>query len=326
MSEANQELQELLAGSNAIPEKLEFYDGKVVIYYNDALHAYYRMVDDVPILVAGVTTVLGVLDKPALPQWAANMTVEYLRQNVPYVKLNRAGIVNEYIDKPTLESLFNDARFRFRQIKKEAADIGTIAHDWLEAYTKQLINALDVIPLPPLPENEAARNCVQLALNWMEKHDFYPKNSERKIYSATYDYSGTYDFDAEITSCGDEKCCPFTGTLNVLGDYKTSKAIYDEYRYQTSAYVKAKLEEHPNDSIKGRVILRVGREAEEFEAKVLIGDDMLDTDFNVFLGALLVYNSTAQDKQDKKHAKELAKKVKIPKVKVKQKVEIPEAA
>src|SRR6185503_16033645 len=116
----------------------------------------------------------------ALTQWAANMTVEYIRHNLDLAKVYT---VEE------LEQLLNQARFNFRDYKEEAGEIGHQAHAWIEQYIradKRNDHAKLQLLLSALPQDERAKNGVTAALDWMQKHKVKWLFTERKIYSRTY--------------------------------------------------------------------------------------------------------------------------------------------
>src|SRR3954471_12216606 len=81
-------LDKILAGSSNKPEQYHFYNGEVELLYDAPLHAYYVEVEGEKILVPGVTTVIAMVDKSGpLNQWAANTTVQYLREKLALAKL-----------------------------------------------------------------------------------------------------------------------------------------------------------------------------------------------------------------------------------------------
>lgn len=309
-------LEELLAASNAQPETLEMYGGQVILFYHHGLHAYYSQDDKgVKTLVPGVTSAVDKMNKPALVQWAANSTVAYLREKMKPVSIKIGADVVKFVNHPELETMLNDARFNFRNISQTATDIGHIAHDWLEQYIKLMITRQGLEPweagdedcqIAAEPQDEKATNCVRAALGWFDKHNFRPDNAERKIYSREYSYAGTFDWSGWITLCDDRSCCPFSGEVYALGDFKSSKNLYDEYRIQTAAYVVAAEEEDPTKKFDVRVLLRLGKEDGEFETMVL-GRETLEDDFNAYLGCLSIFNWEKQIQLDRKYNKAVKK-------------------
>jgi hypothetical protein len=291
-------------------EPLYHYNGEVLIEYSSSLHAYTLLQDGVRYLVPGVTSVCAIKDKSGpLTQWAANSTSEFVRAALP-------GITEEILDtrRVNVEDLLpvlEQARFNFRTISKTATDIGHIAHEWLEVYLKMKINGVDFLDLPPLPEDPAAANCVQAALDWFSTHDVVFEASEQKIYSREYNYAGTKDWRGSFRGCGKPGCCSFTHRVRVIGDFKSSRAIYDDYRMQLGAYRKAWLEEFPGEEIDGCLLMRLDKEGAGIETLYVPAEES-DIDFEEgFLGCLAVYNWGKQielnRRFEKQQAKELAK-------------------
>lgn len=305
-------LIDLLDTSTGPVETLEFYDGTEILKYDHALHAYYQIKDGQKVLCPGSTTVCGCIDKSGpLTQWAANMTVQYLKEHM----LAEGTFVPKYTASVAdFETLLNEARFNYRSISKDATDVGTMAHNWLEEVIKARIREEKWVG--PLPGDSRAVNCINAAIDWMERHDFTPIASEFKIFSREFGYAGTADFRGWMTTCGDTNCCghpdedrlayPVGTRLRVLGDFKSSKALYDEYRAQLASYRAAWEEEHPDDCFDACVLLRLGKEDGDFET-VLVPQDAFEADFVGFLGTLQMYYWMKQLELDRKFDKEKKK-------------------
>jgi hypothetical protein len=310
-------------------EYLSFFDGEVTLAFDKKLHAYYRIEGDQKILIPGVTSITGMVDKSGpLTQWAANMTVEYILNSFAVGEGVRSEIREAYeaakakqefpqyegvykFERNLFARLLNEARFNFRNIKQEAADVGHVAHEWLERFIKWHIGCIELgahiddtkvhTPLidcyksgwslsyspwnakTPLPENPQAANAVQAALDWLKLHEFTPVYSERRVYSREYDYAGTLDWLAWITLDGKR--------VLVLGDFKTSNALHDEYRMQLAAYHQCLHEEFPSlaKDITAHVLLRIGKDDGKFEVQVIPKSEF-EYDLAGFLGAAQTYN------------------------------------
>lgn len=286
------------------PEQYSYYGGTKILFYEPKSHTYYMEEDGEKILVPGVTTVIEKINKPALVQWAANTTIQYVKEKLTSVQIKVAGVLYNYSLTNNVLELLEMARFNYKTISKAATDTGHMAHERLQQILLNNINDEDAVYLTL--EDEKAQKCVDAALDWMNKHDFKPLSTEVKILSATYHYAGTYDFTGNMVACGGECCGGLVGHLHILGDFKSSKAIYNEYRIQTAAYVVADREERTEAEIDARLILRLGKEDGEFEA-LLMSNDSLESDFNAFVGLLAVYSWEAQLKEDAKGLKLLAK-------------------
>lgn len=199
--------------------------------------------------VPGVTTILGVINKPALIPWAIGVTRDYWLQEI---KNGRTDF----------EKIHKESWNASKKITKAAADIGSNVHSYAEAHFKGL-------PVPKLLTEEAKRGVVAFH-KWLDAHKVNVKASERMVYSKAYHYAGTCDFVAEID-----------GELAV-GDIKTSSGIYPEMRMQTAAYQHA-IEEEKGIKFGVRWIVRFDKKTGEFEAKPF---REFDLDFKGFLAAL----------------------------------------
>ena len=74
----------------------------------------------------GVTTVLSVISKPALIQWAANMAVKYVEDNFDWANA----------DVEHLSNVLKEAKSAHRKKKEKAGDWGTLVHEAIEKWIK----------------------------------------------------------------------------------------------------------------------------------------------------------------------------------------------
>lgn len=154
--------------------------------------------------------------------------------------------------------------------RDEAADIGTLAHAMIQSHLQgETFNTDAYSPL----QVDLASNAILSYFEWEKQHKIEPVFCETPLVSDSRLYGGTVD------------CyCKLDGEHTLL-DFKTGKAIYDEYFVQLAAY-KELLIEHGHPVEKCR-ILRVGRdETEGFEER-----SVADTSkyFNVFQNLLGIY-------------------------------------
>jgi hypothetical protein len=128
--------------------RLDKFDGVPSVYdYSDAyekgradFHAlvrYYRQAHDKQYAkgVPSVTTILGVLAKPALIQWAANCSRDYgLEELKKFIEAYTMEDIAEEMSVPVdvVRKWFQDAPKNFRKVGKVATDIGTDAHRFVE--------------------------------------------------------------------------------------------------------------------------------------------------------------------------------------------------
>lgn len=269
------------------PREELLYGGEVRLRFCKKKHSYEvsdsRIDDGKWYEIPSVTQALSIIDKSGpLTQWAANSAIEYLRTKIEPGKM---------YDAVQLEASFQEARFNFRKITKQAQDIGSMAHSWVEAYLKSLAAHAAI---PAFPDNEEATNSCNAALGWIEEHHVEPVATEMKIYSRLYRYAGTLDMVAKV----DGQLC--------IVDWKTSAAIYDEYHLQTAAYAYAHLE-MTNSSLPlpnifpGRWIVRIGKDGEV--EPVLLPEESFGAHLDAFLKAQALWMRMKELKEG--HAKHL---------------------
>lgn len=237
------------------------YDGLVRLEFDEKTHRYTIYDGEKKVKAPSVTTILGVIDKsgPLIP-WAINQTVNFYRA---------AFLPDTSYPTVVLDTIHEQAKRAARNVKEEAADIGTQAHNWLETYFKN-----GFVP-QPLPEHPKVLNCVNAALAWLKEHDVRPIFNERRIYSRRYQYSGTLDMLALVD-----------GVLTIV-DWKSSRGLYKEFFLQTAAYSAAYTEE-TGTKIEQRILIRLGKDDGEFEPHALPKGQQAK-DFKAFKAALTIH-------------------------------------
>ena len=162
--------------------------------------------------VPSCTTITGQLDKSgALTYWAAGAACDYVWDNL--CESLEYGNIDSKVLLPVLEK----ARKNFRSVSKSAMDTGSRIHGHVEQYFKT-----GKEPLKPSNEELSA---FLAFLEWKDAHKVEPIQLEHTVYG--YDWAGTLDFYGV-----------FNGKKYVI-DWKSSKGIYDEMRYQVAGYRSA---------------------------------------------------------------------------------------
>ncbi len=272
----------LVAPKNNMADFQEFklYGGKVEGKFYPNSHAYYVNGKR----KTGVTTYIGIMDKSRpLVIWATELYRDFLLDCL------KDGVTEDHIYQGC--SLHEER-------KKEAADVGTQVHDWVEKYIKG--------EKPEMPDSKEAQIGVNAFLDWVSANKVKFLSSERVVYSKRYDFIGKMDIEAKVNG----KLC--------LIDIKTSNGLYNTYGMQTAAYLKAD-EEESDRHYEGRWLIRLAKETEReymarmkkkninrekkgkepieipayqvFEAKYL--DDVegnIDRDFKAFLNAKALFD------------------------------------
>lgn len=234
---------------NLPEEKVKLYGGKVEVVFNRERHTY---------LVNGekaisVTACTGLLAKPALVFWSANLARDFLLEH-----LKNGNTITE-------EMIVEAAKQHTQKAKKEATS-GTLVHEWASRYIKG--------EKPEMPEDERVIRGVTAFLDWVKESKVKFLATEQWIYSMKHDYVGT--MDCKFTM-GPEK-----HKVIHCGDFKTSSGFYNEMRYQVAAYQEADAEESGCE-YGNKWIIRFDKNDGTFEAKEF-GDH--EKDFGAFLGLL----------------------------------------
>lgn len=152
----------------------------------------------------------------------------------------------------------------------EAAAVGTLAHAMVQCHlTGEHLPTEQFSPI----QVELAENAVLSYLEWEKRHTIEPLLCEKPLVSDKMRFGGTID------------CyCNLDGVPTLL-DFKTGKAIYDEYFVQVAGY-KSLLEEagYPVERVQ---ILRIGRdETEGFEERAITDTTKY---FKIFNNLLEIY-------------------------------------
>lgn len=152
-----------------------------------------------------VTTILDILDKPALKQWAVNMAIDYVK-----VEMSKP---DAYI-----ATVLDLAKVEWKNISQEAMDIGTEIHNLIEVYIKSGKDAVGELK----PEVE---NGFIAFLEWEKENIDEWIESEMIVHDSDNCYAGTLDAIAKLRN----------GKIYVI-DFKSSKGFYSGYDMQVSGY------------------------------------------------------------------------------------------
>lgn len=214
--------------------------------------------------MTGVTTVLGIIAKPMLVPWAANMAVDYIKE---HSVVEKSGRKNLYI---VTTEVLEEAR-KSHQRKKEARGAeGHDTHKIIEEIIKQAIEFSDGYIQRPLFETAPQ---VSKFIDWAitEKAQFTV--SEQVMYHPEWFVGGTADFVVRIK-----------GHLYV-GDIKTQKKIWDRVPFFQMAAYRKMLEHMGNKNFHGSIIVHLPVEG-ELEAHYSLD---YESDLIGFTAALTLY-------------------------------------
>jgi len=198
-----------------------------------------------------VTTILDVLEKVALRQWAVNSACDYIHnslENKELIAINDIfgdGVMTTRecikISGRDAYLIIENARKEWKNISNDAMNIGTEIHDLIEKYIKHGRDAVGELK----PEVE---NGFLAFLEWEQENIEEWTESEKKVYDPAQCYAGTLDAVAKLKN----------GKYYVI-DFKSSKGFYDGYDQQIAAYRHA-YEIEMKVKMDGMGVLRLDKE------------------------------------------------------------------
>jgi hypothetical protein len=156
----------------------------------------------------------------------------------------------------------------YRDVSKEACDIGTLAHFYIECFLNQQVADLSDYTQE---ERDKALICYNKFVDWWDEQELEVVATEIQLVNEFYRYGGTIDLIAKRKN-GDY----------VLLDFKTSKKISESYWRQCAGYAELWNCNHLEDGndIMDHAIVRIGKE-EEGDFEVVWKDD-LEKEWEVF--------------------------------------------
>ena len=218
-----------------------------------------------------VTTVLGILGKPALVPWATKTALAQCEEAL----LKRTGA---HITHAEITDIIKEARKKPDQARDKAADFGSLAHASIENY----------IRTSNMPSEPELQRVVSAFEEWRTTNGLSIEISENLVWDEMLGYGGTVDAVGY-------KQIPLgtTSTANVLilADWKTG-GLYREAYLQVAAYAHA-LEVMTGEIVQEAWTVRIPRDAPKegepsFQAHKLTRQHILDN-FELFKNALSLY-------------------------------------
>jgi hypothetical protein len=208
--------------------------------------------------VPSVTTVLGVLDKPALPWWGMRVGVQgvltlfsmgllkaYCEHGLAPVLACRSSDIDIVAGVPQIEDLLKRAKLTVNHVKDAAGDRGRGVHDAFELWAKEG-HLPDPAMFPP-----AEQGYVQGLRRFIEESGAKAVAAEVQVGSVKHGYAGRYDIRIEYPNDvdlvvhhtpkrGEQRATLAAGVY--LDDLKTSKDVYASHFLQLEAYEEASVE------------------------------------------------------------------------------------
>lgn len=195
----------------------------------------------------------------ALTQWAANMTVEWLKDNAKFLH----GVYKDFKGNETenhyevTDTHLNQARFNFRNVSKRALDVGSQVHDAVRMWI--------VSGKEPSEPDEQVLSAFLAFLEFWDANKMETIKTEERLFLD--DWCMQYDWYGL-----------FNGKKFVL-DWKSSKDFYRNMRIQVAAYRGGLIEKE--NVVEGHGCVRLDKETGLCEFKDY--SKFFDQDWKEFL-------------------------------------------
>jgi len=208
--------------------------------------------------ISGVTTI----NKSGYPQsffltnWMIGQGAEFVAKKlITYYKWQFRKKHSKFV-KPMVkqvEWIVKKAKQAFRRKSKEAADIGTIVHDYANAI--ECGKPFDMKVIKEHKDRKKIEKCLKKFTSWKKKNTDEMVASEEVVASPTYWFAGK--FDRLVKRNG----------LVILSDFKTSSGIYVDMFVQLAGYAIA-IKEWMGIDVNGIEIVRFGKDG-SFDTKLV---------------------------------------------------------
>lgn len=267
-------------------EFFKFYDGKVTIEVKP-WGDYFRYIKvGSKGGMFSPSAVTKNLDKSrALLPWAIGLVGTHIRSFFEVSK-------GESFSKDEIFLVVAEAILKPEEAKVEGGTSGDLIHTFAHEFAKAKIAGTAVPTLDHLdeenPVHAKALNGINAFLDWYNANDVEFLKMEEPIYynsllagetkegEPVIEYSGRMDVFARVN-----------GELEIV-DYKSSKGVYSDQRYQVSAYFKAHNTNAPTKLIaKGYRILNFSKETGALIEKYVPAEEV-EKDFSAYKGLYAV--------------------------------------
>lgn len=220
---------------------------------------------------SGITSIIGVLAKPALIGWAARMATEFIAERVgKYTTMDALAA--------DWKGILEEAKSAHTKKKEAAGEHGTDAHALVEDYVNRCIAQTTLKSGDPLIPFTVDLEPIRPFYDWAVANADHFLFAERRLSDPTIYVAGTADF-AYVGKDGKK----------YMGDFKTSSGIYGiDYWLQVAAY-KMLAESEGDEPYDGMMVVRLGKDG-KFETQYLYD---YETYKNAFLACLTLYRAQA---------------------------------
>ena len=267
----------------------DIYQGRARVTFNEGRHTYHIRVPGVvdKLWNPSVTGILQMKAKPALTNWAAKKSLEYVDHKLGEYE-SKLAAPPYLIDTKEIHSYLAEAAEGWNE-DATATTIGTVAHRFayeelryrggLTDHRPKLPLTYDPVLMPGFtPGMVNQTNAAVLStLDFFNQHNMRPIMMERPLWMPQEGFVGTPDFIGYI----DDELC--------IADYKTSKRIYAEYWMQLAALQAMYMNEFPEQLIVKRWAINIKKDGTGVESENRPLDERYIQDLNAFRACLVLY-------------------------------------
>lgn len=240
---------------------LQALQGEVTL---DGRHCYRKAGKVIP----GVTSVIKVMDAPALDAWKVRVQIEGTAR-AAYLETPRENeSEDEYVGR--LVALAKE-EFEHERIANEAADVGKQVHALIEHAIREQLGQMSLAP-------EASDEALFTFAGWREwatRVRLEPLMAEGRVFHSRHEYAGCFDL-----------LCKIAGRLAII-DWKPKPKAWPERRLQSAAY-RCALNHLGFPALDGYLV-SMPRDGGEIEMLQLENGPALDETFAAFLSCLHLY-------------------------------------
>ena len=224
-----------------------------------------HLLDDVPL--HGVTSVLGIIAKPALIPWAVGVAVDYIDKKLQVMDMGGINIVG--FSPEYWETVAKEAKSAHRKKKEKAGDWGSAVHLAVEEWIKDK-------KLPDLKDTQL--QAFEHFKKWAEDNKVEFLESEKHVYSKDLVIGGIVD----LVFMMDGK--------KYIGDIKTSSGIYNEAFFQMGAYNLCLESMGEHKDVEGYIVINLKKDG-TMDLKMAVDMELNKNAFKHALGLYQIIQS-----------------------------------
>jgi len=220
-------------------ETFSFYGGKAIIEKKPwGAHYSHRRQGEKKTLIS-VTGITKKLDKSgALIPWAVGLACTHITSKV------ESGDADARYSKDEILLMVEEARTRPEQAKVSGGTTGTFIHEFAHDFAKAKIAGTELPSLdhlnPEVDEEQKALNGINAFLDWNLENEVEYLEMEKMFYYNSFLAGDTKEGEEIIEYFGyADLVAKVNGKLAMI-DYKSSKGIYSEQKYQLRGYSHAR--------------------------------------------------------------------------------------